>query len=146
MSITSDANSLAAIAEDDNAIELMFEKLLADANVDAAQIDYVNAHGTSTPQNDPIESAILRKTFPGNPLVNSTKSLLGHTIGASGTIECIISMLSMRDGKVHPSRNLDDPIADLNFATTVREADIQYAVTHSFGFGGHNVGLVLEKI
>lgn len=146
MSITSDAHSLAAISEDDNAIELMFTKLLGDSGLSAADISYVNAHGTSTVQNDPIESKIINRIFPNRPYVNSTKSLLGHTIGASGAIECIATVLSMRDGKIHPSRNLENPIFDLNFATQARACPIEYAMTHSFGFGGHNAGLILRNL
>jgi 3-oxoacyl-[acyl-carrier-protein] synthase II len=146
MSITSDAHSLAAISEENNAIDLMFRKLLDDSGLEASDIAYVNAHGTSTVQNDAIESKILARQFPNRPYVNSTKSLLGHTIGASGAIECIVTVLSMRDGKIHPSRNLETPVLDLNFATRVCESQIEFAVTHSFGFGGHNAGLVLQNI
>jgi 3-oxoacyl-[acyl-carrier-protein] synthase II len=146
MSITSDAHSLAAIAEENNAIELMFQNLLSDSELDAADIAYVNAHGTATLQNDPIEANILKRVFPNKPYVNSTKSLLGHTIGASGAIECIVTVLSMRDSKIHPSINLENPVCDLNFATEVCPSPIEFAVTHSFGFGGHNVGLALQNI
>jgi 3-oxoacyl-[acyl-carrier-protein] synthase II len=146
MSITSDAHSLVAISEDDNAIELMFKRLLRDSALEAADISYVNAHGTSTAQNDAIEAKILERMFPNGPFINSTKSLLGHTIGASGAIECIVTVLSMRSGKIHPSRNLRNPVCDLNFAIGVCESQIDFAVTHSFGFGGHNVGLILQNI
>lgn len=144
MSITSDANSLAAISEENNAIELMFDKLLSDAALSSRDIQYVNAHGTSTAQNDPIEGRILDRVFPSRPFVNSTKGLLGHTIGASGAIEFIVTVLSMRDQRVHGNRNLQNPVVDLNFPRASCEADIEFAVTHSFGFGGHNAGLVLE--
>jgi 3-oxoacyl-[acyl-carrier-protein] synthase II len=146
MSITSDAYSLAAISKEDNAIELMFENLFSDGGVAASDIGYVNAHGTSTYLNDLIESEIIERVFPNRPFVNSTKSLLGHTIGASGAIECIVAALSIRDGKIHPSRNLQNPIADLNFATRLYSSDIEFAVSHSFGFGGHNAGLILQSI
>ncbi len=146
MSITSDAHSLAAISEENNAIELMFRNLLRDSELQPEDVSYINAHGTSTLQNDPIEANILGRVFPNRPYINSTKSLLGHTIGASGAIECIVTILSMRDGKIHPSRNLENPIADLKFATDVCTAPIEFAVTHSFGFGGHNAGLVLQNI
>lgn len=146
MSITSDAHSLAAISEENNAIELMFRNLLRDSELHPDDISYINAHGTSTIQNDPIEAKILGRVFPDKPYVNSTKSLLGHTIGASGAIECIVTTLSMRDGKIHPSKNLENPVLDLNFATEVCALPIEFAVTHSFGFGGHNAGLVLQNI
>lgn len=146
MSITSDANSLAAISEDNNAIELMFGNLLLDSGLVADDIHYVNAHGTSTQQNDPIEARILERVFPSRPPVNSTKGLLGHTIGASGAIEFIVTILSMRDQRVHGNQNLEHPVADLNFPRETSGADIGFAVTHSFGFGGHNAGLVLENV
>jgi 3-oxoacyl-[acyl-carrier-protein] synthase II len=146
MSITSDANSLAAISEENNAIELMFNNLFRDSGLTANDIQYVNAHGTSTLQNDPIEAGILKRVFPSRPLVNSTKGLLGHTIGASGAIEFIVTILSMRDQRVHGSRNLDDPVVDLNYPRGARAAAIEFASTHSFGFGGHNAGLVLERL
>lgn len=145
MSITSDANSLAAISEDNNAIELMFSNLFRDSGIAANDIQYVNAHGTSTRQNDPIEAGILDRVFPTRPLVNSTKGLLGHTIGASGAIEFIVTVLSMRDQQVHGNRNLEHPVVDLNYPRESCAAEIEIASTHSFGFGGHNAGLVLER-
>ena len=146
MSITSDAHSLAAMSLEDNAIELMLQKLLKDSGLQSSDIAYINAHGTSTVQNDAIEAAILARVFPHKPWINSTKSLLGHTIGGSGAIECIATTLSMRDGKIHPSKNLDEPILDLNFAVADQDAPIEFAVTHNFGFGGHNVGLLLQNL
>jgi 3-oxoacyl-[acyl-carrier-protein] synthase II len=146
MSITSDANSLAAISEDNNAIELMFNNLLRDSGLTASDIHYVNAHGTSTLQNDLIEGRILERVFTSRPFVNSTKGLLGHTIGASGAIEFIVTVLSMRDQRVHGSKNLEQPVVELNFPRTERAADMEFAATHSFGFGGHNAGLVLERV
>tara|TARA_R110002096_G_scaffold117983_10_gene255647 strand:- start:7759 stop:9114 length:1356 start_codon:yes stop_codon:yes gene_type:complete len=146
MSITSDANSLAAISEENNAIELMFKNLLQDSGLTANEIQYVNAHGTSTLQNDPIEARILERVFPSRPLVNSTKGLLGHTIGASGAIEFIVTVLSMRDQRVHGCRNLERPVVDLNYPRAATDATIDFASTHSFGFGGHNAGLVLERL
>lgn len=146
MSITSDAYSLTAMSEENNAIELMFRKLLRDSGIDAVDVSYINSHGTSTIQNDVIEAQILGRVFPARPYINSTKSLLGHTIGASGAIECIVTVLSMHSGKIHPSRNLQNPVFDLNYATGVCESPIEFAVTHSFGFGGHNAGLLLQNI
>lgn len=145
MSITSDGNSLAAIAEDNNAIELMLSNLLRDSELAADDIDYVNGHGTSTVQNDPLEAGILERFFPSRPLVNSTKGLLGHTIGASGALEFIVTVLSMRDGIVHGCRNLDRPVVELNFPRGATGAEIEFAVTHSFGFGGHNAGVLVEN-
>jgi 3-oxoacyl-[acyl-carrier-protein] synthase II len=145
-SITSDANSLAAISEEHNAIDLMFLNLFRESGIEAERVNYVNAHGTSTVQNDVIESRILERIFPKRPYVNSTKSILGHTIGASGAIELIVTVLSIRDGIIHRCRNLRNPVLDLNFCQHTVNTPIEYAVTHSFGFGGHNVGLIVENI
>lgn len=146
MSITADAHSLAAISETDNAIELMFRNLMRDAQIEPAQIDYINAHGTSTLQNDAIESAILERLFPHGPYINSTKGLLGHTIAASGVLELIVTIKSMRDSAVHACKNLHDPVRDLNFPRDRVDAPIAMAISHSFGFGGHNAGLVVENL
>lgn len=141
---SSDARSLVAIARDDNAIMEMIARALADAEISAADIDYVNAHGTSTEQNDEIEADIIGAAFRDGVAVNSTKSLLGHTIGACGAIEAAVTALSVRHQEIHPSLNIDQPVLDLNFPKTRMPATIDFAFTQNFGFGGHNVGLVIS--
>jgi 3-oxoacyl-[acyl-carrier-protein] synthase II len=142
---TSDAHSIAAISADNNAIRGMLDRALGDACVKPADIDYINAHGTGTEINDRVESGFISQTFPQRPLVNSTKSILGHTIGAAGAFEAITTAMSLHRQMVHPSRNLRDPIADLNFPLSAVPADLRLALTHNFGFGGHNAGLVLQR-
>jgi len=142
---SSDANSLVAISQFDNSISSMIESALSAARVQPRDIDYVNAHGTGTIQNDAIEAFIIEKLFPHGPLVNSTKSLLGHTIGASGAIEAAVTALSLSKQEVHPSLNLDAPIIDLNFAKESSREEMSHALTHNFGFGGHNVGIVMRQ-
>jgi 3-oxoacyl-[acyl-carrier-protein] synthase II len=142
---TSDARSLVALDLESNTIAPMFERALASAGVDASAIGYINAHGTGTELNDPIEAALLQRCFGSRPYVNSTKSILGHTIGASGALEAVVTVLSLARQTVHVSRNLDTPVADLNFCTATTEASFDYAVTHSFGFGGHNAALVFRR-
>ena len=143
---TSDACSIAAIREDNNAIRAMIDAAMIDAGIRAADIDYVNAHGTATEVNDAIEADVIARTFRRDTKVNSTKSILGHTIGAAGALEFVATVLSLQRQTLHVSRNLDDPIADLDFCTVSGPAPVEYAFTQSFGFGGHNAGLVLRSI
>ena len=140
---TSDAYSLVSISPSDNAIDRMIRWALEDAGITPEQVTYVNAHGTSTEQNDKIEARIIEEIFGSRITVNSTKSLLGHTIGAAGAIEAAVTAMSIADQAVHPSINLDEPISSLNFALSKKSLSIDYALTHNFGFGGHNSGLVL---
>jgi len=143
---TTDAYSIAAIKDGANGIGAMIDIALADAGIPARLIDYVNAHGTSTEINDAVEARIIEQKFRPTTKVNSTKSILGHSIGAAGAIEFVVTALSLRDQQLHLSRNLDSPIADLDFCRESGSASLEYAFTHSFGFGGHNAGLVLRRV
>lgn len=142
---TSDGYSLAALAPNGDAIRSMIRRTLDDAGVATDDIDYVNTHGTGTTQNDELEAAILESEFPSRPFISSTKSLLGHTIGACGAIETAVVILGILTGELHPSINLKFPIRDLNFVLKRTSAEIANGFTHNFGFGGHNVGLVIGK-
>ncbi len=125
---------------------------LADADVTPDMIGYVNAHGTSTPAGDSAETRALKIAF-GDELayrvpISSTKSETGHLLGAAGALETIISTLAMRDSFLPPTINQTDPDpdCDLDYIPNVgREADVEYALTNSFGFGGHNAVLVLRR-
>lgn len=114
-------------------------------------IDYINAHGTGTRINDSIEIAIYKdffKEYAENILVNSTKSMLGHSLGATGAIETAVTAMSIREGKVHPTKNLenlDSECSGMEHVTKTFETDIKIAVKSSFAFGGHNAVLVMEK-
>jgi 3-oxoacyl-[acyl-carrier-protein] synthase II len=145
VSKTSDAHSLVSIAESNNTIADMLESLAATAELSLSEINYINAHGTSTIQNDAVEAHIIRELFPHRPLVNSTKALLGHTIGAAGAIETAVTALSLRDQCVHGTLNLHQPVCDINFARQTQSADLRLAITQNFGFGGHNVGILMAK-
>ena len=123
----------------------MIEGTLWDADITPSEVDYINAHGTGTVQNDELEAALLEKLFPHGPYVNSTKSLLGHTIGACGAIEAAVAVLGIQTGELHPTINLENPVRELNFVRRRTSASIVNALTHNFGFGGHNVGLVVGK-
>ncbi|MBD3241787.1 MAG: hypothetical protein GF331_14450 [Chitinivibrionales bacterium] len=125
-------------------ITRVIREALADASVGGDDIDYVNAHATGTTLNDQVESGVLAELFGDRPLVNATKSLIGHTIGAAGAIEAAVTALSIRDQTTHVCRNLEEPIADLSFVRSVEQRPIRTALTHSFAFGGHNAALVLS--
>jgi 3-oxoacyl-[acyl-carrier-protein] synthase II len=126
-------------------IKRMLQTLMERAGLAFSDIDYINAHGTGTVQNDEIEARVISDLFGKRPLVNSTKSLTGHAIGASGAIETAVTALSIAHKTTHACNNLDDPIADLSFVRSVETFPIRKAVTQSFAFGGHNAGLVLEE-
>ena len=126
-------------------IQEMLEKLLKEADLDPKDIDYINAHGTGTIKNDEIEAEIFEKLFGKKVAINSTKSLLGHTIAASGSIEAIVTILSMRDQKVHKNNGLVNPIKDLNFVQETSSIKIDYALSTSYAFGGHNGSLLFKR-
>jgi 3-oxoacyl-[acyl-carrier-protein] synthase II len=133
----------------DGAVRAMLSAI-ADAGLSPADIDYVNAHGTSTPPNDKVETYALKRVFgPSVPLVSSTKSMTGHTLGAAGALESVFCILAMQDSVVPPTINLDhpDPACDLDYvAYKARPADVRYALTNSLGFGGHNASLVFGQV
>lgn len=121
------------------------------AGIKPEEVDYINAHGTSTPLNDKFETQAIKDVFGAhakNLLVSSTKSMTGHCLGAAGGIEAIISVLSLRDGVVPPTINLknQDPELDLNYVPNKSiKKDITYAMSNSLGFGGHNGVILLKK-
>lgn len=118
---------------------------LGDAGIAPGDIDYVNAHGTGTMVNDDVESAVIEQLFGPRPLVNATKSLTGHCIGASGAIEAAVTAMSLRDQKVHGCVNLQDPVRPLNFVRRSTDARLAWAVSQSSAFGGHNAALVMRR-
>ncbi len=140
-----DAHNIMMMRPDGTRILELLHTVLDQCGVDAGEVDYINAHGTGTALNDQTEAAIIEQIFGAKPAVNSTKSLIGHTIGASGAIEAAVTALSIRNAAIHGCNNLDDPIANLNFAITSRELPIKTALTQSFAFGGHNAALVLAR-
>lgn len=140
-----DAHSMMAIPPGGEQIEKMIRTSIQDAGLTVDDIDYVNAHGTGTTSNDQIESDVIGRVFGGRPLINSTKSIVGHSIGASGALEAAVLALSLRDQTTHPCRNLEDPIADLNFVTTSGHCELRHGLSQSFAFGGHNAALVMKR-
>jgi 3-oxoacyl-[acyl-carrier-protein] synthase II len=122
---------------------------LARAGVAPADIGYVNAHGTGTPQNDRVEALALRRVFgDGRVLVSSTKSMVGHTMAAAGSLEAVATLLAVQHGLLPPTANLDTVDPDVPFdclPRLARPATVECALSNSFGFGGQNVSLVFRK-
>ncbi|MBM3953093.1 MAG: beta-ketoacyl-ACP synthase II [Planctomycetes bacterium] len=125
---------------------------LEDAELAPDAVDYINAHGTSTPLGDKAETVAMKHVFAAHAarlVISSTKSQLGHTLGASGGIELVACALSLGRGVIAPTINLDnpDPDCDLDYTPNVaREARVRVAMSNSFGFGGHNASLVLARV
>ncbi|OGO83521.1 MAG: beta-ketoacyl-[acyl-carrier-protein] synthase II [Clostridiales bacterium GWC2_40_7] len=124
---------------------------IADAGIKPEEIGYINAHGTSTPLNDPGETAVIKKVFGDHAYklaVSSTKSMTGHLLGAAGAIEAIICALALKEGFLPPTINLKtpDPECDLDYVPNKgRKAEIKYALSNALGFGGHNAAILLKK-
>ena len=151
--MSSDAFHMTAPAEDGKGAKQAMISALKDADLDSSKIDYINAHGTSTPLGDIIEANAIADIFSTSQeqiAVSSTKSMTGHLLGAAGAIESIFSILSLRDSRLPPTINLDNLDADapkLNYvANESQEKEINYVLNNSFGFGGTNASLVFSKI
>lgn len=125
---------------------------LRDAGVNPDEVDYINAHGTSTPAGDRAESDAIKRAFGDHAYqlaVSSTKSMTGHLLGAAGGVEAVFSILALRDQVLPPTVNLENPDegCDLDYVpNTARERDMSYALSNSFGFGGTNGSLLFRKI
>jgi 3-oxoacyl-[acyl-carrier-protein] synthase II len=125
---------------------------MRNANVNPDQIDYINAHGTSTPAGDQAETDAAKLSLGNHAydiVMSSTKSMTGHLLGAAGGIEAIFTALSIRDQVAPPTINIinQDPLCDLDYAANeAREMKIGYAISNSFGFGGTNGTIVLSKV
>lgn len=123
-----------------------------DAGLEASDLDYINAHGTSTPANDKTETSAIKLAFgeaANDIAISSTKSMTGHLLGAAGAIESLVCLLAIRDGIIPPTINYEtpDPECDLDYVPNVaRHAEVRTAMTNSFGFGGHNVSLVFGAV
>jgi 3-oxoacyl-[acyl-carrier-protein] synthase II len=124
---------------------------LDDADLQPEEIDYINAHGTSTPLNDPMETRAIHAVFDKHAYkvpVSSTKSMIGHLMGAAGAVEAIVSVKSLETGMLHPTINYEtpDPECDLDYVPNqARETHPRTALSNSFGFGGHNATLILRR-
>lgn len=129
----------------------VMQKTLADAGVKPEDVDYINAHGTSTPYNDKFETMAIKKTFgehANKVAISSTKSMTGHLLGAAGGVEGVFSVLSIYHSKLLPTINYEtpDPECDLDYTPNqARDAKVKYALSNSFGFGGTNAALLFKR-
>lgn len=148
---TADAHHMTAPAPDGEGAARAMTLALADAGMSPEAITFINAHGTSTPHNDRLETIAIKMVFGDRAYktpVNSTKSMIGHLLGAAGAVEFVGCVLSIRDGKIHSTINHEnpDPDCDLDYvAGPVRDADVEAVLSNSFGFGGHNASLVIKR-
>lgn len=149
--MTCDAHHITAPLPDGSGAARAMQYALADAGLEPEAINYVNSHGTATGLGDIAETKAVKTVFGDHAMklvVNSTKSMIGHLLGAAGAIESLATIKSIVDGKVHPTINLDnpDPECDLDYVPkTARNLDIDKAITNSFGFGGHNASIIFSR-
>jgi 3-oxoacyl-[acyl-carrier-protein] synthase II len=111
------------------------------------KIDYLNSHGTGTLPNDEIEAKAIKEVFgskQSQPLINATKGILGHSIGASGALEAAVTALSIKKSIIHGNQ-IPDPIEGVNLVSQTIEKPVTYAVSTSYGFGGHNGGILFKR-
>jgi 3-oxoacyl-[acyl-carrier-protein] synthase II len=125
---------------------------LHDADLAPEEVDYINAHGTSTPANDTVETLAVKAVFgkaAAHIPISSTKSMIGHAMGASGAIEAVVCALTITHGVIHPTINYEvpDPECDLDYVPNIaRSATVRVALSNSFGLGGQNACLVLKQV
>jgi 3-oxoacyl-[acyl-carrier-protein] synthase II len=149
--MSGDAYHISAPSEDGDGPARVMRNTLADAEVNADQIDYINAHGTSTPLGDKVETIAVKRVFGDDAkrvAISSTKSMTGHLLGAAGGLEMGILALTVKHGVIPPTINYEepDPECDLDYVpNTAREVNVRYALSNSFGFGGTNGCLLLKK-
>jgi 3-oxoacyl-[acyl-carrier-protein] synthase II len=148
---TSDAYHLAAPDPDGDGAARCMQMALRDARLAPEEVDYINAHGTSTELNDITETVAIKRIFgdyASRLPVSSTKSMTGHLLGAAGSTEAVFSVLAIRDKLIPPTINYEtpDPRCDLDYVpNTAREADVKVVISNSFGFGGTNATLVFKR-
>ena len=147
--MSSDAYHMTAPPESGDGAALAMSNALSDSKLNPDEVDYINAHGTSTPLGDIAETKAIKKVFSNPPVISSTKSMTGHTLGAAGALESIFSILALQDQIIPPTINLhnQDPECDLDYnANQARDKEVNVVMNNSFGFGGTNSTLVFKKI
>ena len=150
--VSSDAYHMIVPDPEGKGAALAIRRALEDAHVSVEDVDYINAHGTATPLGDLAETKAIKTVFGNhayNVPISSTKSMIGHMMGATGAVEAAICLMTIRDGVIHPTINLDtpDPECDLDYVpNTAREVDVKVALSNSFGLGGQNACLVLSRM
>lgn len=148
---TNDANHVVAPCADGDGAMRAMQLALEDAHVEPAEVDYINAHATSTQLNDASETIAIKRVFGEDAYrvpVSGTKSMIGHSFGAAGAVESVATVQTIVNGKIHPTINREhpDPECDLDCVPNeAREADVRVALKNSFGFGGHNACLVFKR-
>jgi 3-oxoacyl-[acyl-carrier-protein] synthase II len=148
-SVSCDAFHMTAPREDGHGVSQCIESALIDAEASKEDVNYINAHATSTPVGDMAEVEAIHSVFKGhtkNLKMNATKSMIGHCLGAAGGIEAIATVMAIKTGKIHPTINLVDPepgLKDIDpVADKMQELKVKVALSNSFGFGGHNSTVV----
>lgn len=150
--MSDDAFHMTSPPEDGRGAQAAMENALKDANLNASQIGYINAHGTSTPAGDIAESRAIQAVcgvHANSVLVSSTKSMIGHLLGAAGAVEAIFSILALKEGVVPPTINLENPSegCDLDYVPAeARKAQLDHVLSNSFGFGGTNGTLIFSRV
>jgi 3-oxoacyl-[acyl-carrier-protein] synthase II len=148
---TADAHHLTSPAPDGEGAVRAMKRALEDAACSPSDIDYINAHGTSTPYNDKIETSAIKTVFGNHSrdlYVSSTKSMTGHLLGAAGGIEAIASVLTIKNNYLPPTIHYEnsDPECNLNYVPNNSiEKEVHYAMSNTFGFGGHNAVLIFKS-
>ena len=148
---TSDAYHTVHPEETGESTVMAMHQALEDAGVAPENVDYINAHGTSTPLNDAVESASIKRLFGQRAYkipVSSTKSMIGHSLGAAGALEAVACVRSITDGVIHPTINYEfpDPDCDLDYVPNIaRKVNVRTVLSNAFGFGGQNACLVFKK-
>jgi 3-oxoacyl-[acyl-carrier-protein] synthase II len=149
--MSGDAYHITSPPDDGSGAAQAIQDCLADGHIDLADVGYINAHGTSTPQGDVAETRAVKAVFgehAGRLVFGSTKSMTGHLLGGAGALEFIVSMLVATSGKIPPTINqvTPDPECNLNCAPNrMIERRVDVALSDSFGFGGHNVTLAVRR-
>jgi 3-oxoacyl-[acyl-carrier-protein] synthase II len=149
--MSADAYHISAPAESGAGAISVMKKALRDARLQPSDVDYINVHGTSTPQGDKVEVIAIKEVFGDHArkvAISSTKSMTGHLLGAAGGLEAGISALALRDQVLPPTINYEhpDPECDLDFVpNTARKAAVRHVLSNSFGFGGTNGALLFRR-
>ncbi len=146
--LSCDAHHMTDPRRDGEGVRICVEKALKDASINESDVDYINAHATSTPAGDICEVAGVERVFsnPSKIVMNATKSMIGHSLGAAGGLEAVATIKAIQTGYVHPTINLENP-EELSFATSnvKKKVDVNIGISNSFGFGGHNSTIVLGR-
>ena len=147
---SSDAYHITSPAEDGAGAATAMINAMKDAGVNLEEITYINAHGTSTHHNDLFETRAIKLAFGEHAKdirINSTKSMIGHLLGAAGAIECLTCVKEIEEGYIHATVGYETPDEelDLNYCKEAYEEEVPYAISNSLGFGGHNASLLLKK-